>query len=91
MTYMLLNEVIKNKSLPVHEFFLFNHNNTRSTNSLKLRVLGSLRDVRKFDFCNRIVPIWNSLPDSVVTSYNSVIFLKKLQLICLNIWIRGRN
>ena len=37
-------------------------------NSLKLRVDRCRYDLREYSFCNRIVNIWNSLPESVVSS-----------------------
>ena len=37
-------------------------------NSLKLKVTRCKYDVRKFSFCNRVVNIWNALPEYVVSS-----------------------
>ena len=37
-------------------------------NSLKLQVHRCKRDIRKYSFCNRVVSLWNALPDYVVTS-----------------------
>jgi len=37
-------------------------------NSFKLKVTRCKTDIRKFSFCNRIVNLWNMLPDSVVLS-----------------------
>ena len=37
-------------------------------NAFKLMVTRCKYDVRKFSFCNRVVNVWNSLPDVVVKS-----------------------
>ena len=37
-------------------------------NSLKLKITRCRYDIKKFSFCNRVVNIWNSLPDYVVNS-----------------------
>ena len=37
-------------------------------NSFKLRVNRCTYDLRKYYFCNRIISVWNSLDDYVVTS-----------------------
>jgi len=52
---------------------------TRSRgNSFKLRVERCNLDVRTFSFCNRIVNVWNSLPDYVVTSGSVNLFKNNL-------------
>ena len=47
-------------------------------NSLKLKVDRCNYDVRKFSFCNRVVKVWNSLPDFVVTSDSINTFKRNL-------------
>lgn len=47
-------------------------------NSLKLRVERCNYDVRKYSFCNRIVNVWNSLPDNVVKSSSLNVFKNNL-------------
>ena len=47
-------------------------------NSLKLKVVRCKYDVRKFSFCNRVVNLWNSLPDYVVNSDSLNIFKNNL-------------
>ena len=47
-------------------------------NSFKLLVERCKCDVRKFSFCNRVVKVWNSLPDYVVTSVSLNIFKNNL-------------
>ena len=48
-----------------------NSNSRARGNSCKLQVFYSRLDICKYSFCNRVVSVWNSLPDYVVLS-NSV-------------------
>ena len=52
------------------DWFSFNTNNTRG-HSLKLNVNRSRLDIRKHFLCNRVIKMWNNLPESVV-SLNSL-------------------
>jgi hypothetical protein len=47
-------------------------------NSFKLKVERCNYDVRKFSFCNRVVNMWNSLPEHVVVSSSLNIFKNSL-------------
>jgi hypothetical protein len=47
-------------------------------NDLKLSKSRSKYDLRKYFFTNRVVDIWNSLPNSVVMSENTNIFKNRL-------------
>ena len=53
-------------------------------NSLKLMHTRSHYDLRKFSFCSRVVGVWNSLPDSVVTATSLNIFKNRLD----NFWCK---
>ena len=68
--------------LRIDDFFERNPNNTRG-HHLKLKVCHARLDVRKYFFCNRVVPIWNALPDNVVEAnaiYNFKICIKRVDL-----------
>jgi len=41
-------------------------------------------DLRKFNFTNRVIPIWNSLSNRVVTAYTVNCFKNCLVLVCLD-------
>ena len=45
-----------------------NHDTRNRGHTLKLNTVGCKYDVRKFSFCNRVVNVWNSLPEHIVTS-----------------------
>ena len=55
-------------------WFSFNINNTRG-HLLKLTNNRSRLDIRKHFFCNRVIRMWNNLPESVV----SLNFLEKFR------------
>ena len=52
--------------------------------SLKLLRVRSRIDLKKFSFCNRVVGLWNSLPDSVVLSQSINAFKNNLD----KLWIK---
>ena len=58
-------------------------NRTRG-NSYKLMHTRSHYDLRKFSFCSRVVGVWNSLPDSVVTATSLNMFKNRLD----NFWCK---
>ena len=60
------------------EFFDFSESTRTRGHSLKLRVMLSRLNCRKFSFALRIVAPWNSLPESVVTAKNAKIFASRL-------------
>ena len=47
-------------------------------NALKLKVERCRYDVRKYSFCNRVVNVWNALPDCVVMSSSVNMFKNNL-------------
>jgi len=49
-------------------------------NCLKLKTNRTKYDIRKYSFCNRIVKIWNSLPDEIVAADSVNCFKNKLDL-----------
>ena len=53
-------------------------NNRTRGNSFKLQVVRCKYDIRKYSFCNRVVNVWNSLPDSVVNSGSVNMFKNSL-------------
>ncbi|XP_058036648.1 uncharacterized protein LOC131197053 [Ahaetulla prasina] len=85
----LTHRIIYCNFFPVKDYFSFNHNNTRANNRFKLNINHFNLDCRKYDFCNRVVNAWNTLPDSVVSSQNPQSFNQKLSTIDLTPFLRG--
>jgi len=73
--YKILNKLYDPRTAPILELHL--DARTRG-NSQKLKVERCKYDVRKFSFCNRVVKVWNSLPDNVVTSVSINMFKRNL-------------
>ena len=48
-------------------------------------------DVRKHFLANRVVNVWNNLPNDVVLSSSMSMFARKLRLCDLSSFIRGRT
>ena len=46
--------------------FKLAHNSTTRGNSLKIDKQRCARDIRKYSFTNRVVDLWNSLPETIV-------------------------
>jgi len=62
--YKIINGLV---SLDPADFFVFHESKTRG-HKHKLVVQHSRVDARQHFFCNRVVPVWNSLPEYVVLS-----------------------
>jgi hypothetical protein len=63
--YKILNKLYDENVLPP---LLRNFDTRTRGNSCKLKVVRCKYDIRKFSFCNRVVNVWNCLPDFVVNS-----------------------
>ena len=62
----------------------FNTNSATRGNSFKLYKDRVKYDLRKYFFTNRIVDLWNSLPDTVVTADNVNLFKSRLDRYWIN-------
>ena len=69
--------------------FSFNTNNTRG-HSMKLNVIRSRLKIRQHFFCNRVIKIWNSLNESVVTLSSFEKFKDSINSLDLRPYCRGR-
>ncbi len=74
--------------IDVAKFFEFKHNRTRG-HSWALNKKYSNKDQKKFFFTQRIVNIWNFLPDTVIQSATVTAFKKSLHSINLERLLRG--
>ena len=70
---MCFNIVHGLSAIRFDDMFTFNNSCTRG-HSLKLNVPVAKSDVRKFSFAVRVVPIWNFLPENIVTASTTKAF-----------------
>ena len=85
MVYSTANSDI----LPFDDFFILNNNNTRKFDHFKIVVPKSKYGVRTYDFSNRVINVWNALPENIVTSQTSKQFMTGLKKIDLSGYLRG--
>ena len=81
--------IVKNNVLPFNEHFTLNENVTRSNHPWKLQMQKYHHNVRKNEFTNRVVHVWNSLPLSIVESQNLKEFTRKLNKHDLSKYLLG--
>ena len=74
---ILVHKILNNEDNPCPNLFNFNNNNLRGHNR-KLFLPNCNRDLRKYYFSNRIIQLWNSLPNDVVNSKDTLSFEKSL-------------
>ena len=71
------------------DMFTFNNSCTRG-HSLKLNVPVGKSDVRKYSFAVRVVPIWNSLPEKIVTASTTKSFKHLILSHNFNVFLKFR-
>ena len=71
------------------DMFTFNNSCTRG-HSLKLNVPVAKSDVRKYSFAVRVVPIWNSLPEKIVTASTTKSFKHLILSHNFNVFLKFR-
>jgi hypothetical protein len=84
MTYSICNNLV---DLNSNDFFIRNQGRTRG-HSWKLLVPTASSDTRKYFFANRVVSIWNSLPEDVVNARTISSFKVKLKNVNLDRFLR---
>ena len=63
-TFKILNGIYDERV--TSGLFKLRENSTTRGNSLKIAKERCTRDIRKFSFTNRVVDIWNSLPENII-------------------------
>ncbi len=87
MVYKILYGLV---DIDCTQFFTLSKGITRG-NSLKLFKSHVRHDVSKFFFANRVVDIWNSLPDAVVLQPSQKLFCAALSSVDLTRFLKGRG
>jgi hypothetical protein len=77
--------------LSAADFFIVSTVKRTRGHSIKLALPVSRIDCRKYFFSVRVVKVWNSLPDKLVTARNAGIFKSLLATENLNKFIVGKN
>ena len=85
----MLYSIINFDVLPFDNFFELNKNATRRKHDFKLVIPKVYTNIRKYDFSNRIINIWNALPESIVNSPNSKQFLTGLKKLTFPVTFGG--
>jgi len=81
MVFKIVTGIIDSMVLGLSFKFIGSHSVTRG-NRYKLTQKHVHYNLTKFSFSNRVVPIWNSLPDYVVSVYSVKVFESRLD----NFW-----
>jgi hypothetical protein len=84
MTYSICNRLV---DLEFDNFFIRNLSRTRG-HSWKLSVPAVNSDTRKYFFAHRVIGVWNSLPEDVVSARTIISFKKKLESVNLDSFLR---
>ena len=71
------------------DMFAFNNSCTRG-HSLKLNVPVAKSDIRKYSFAVRVVPIWNTLPEIIVTASTTKAFKHLILSHNFNVFLKFR-
>ncbi len=86
-TYKILHGLI---DIDFTEFFVFSQSGTRG-HDLKLYKSKFKHDFSKYFFANRVVDVWNQLPNSVITAPNINIFKGLINQTDLSKYLKGRG
>ena len=76
---MCYNIIHHNNSLNQQTFFTINPNTYTRGHSLRIKIPLAKSNVRLHFFTHRIAPVWNALPDELVTAPSLNIFKRRLQ------------
>ena len=86
---IFLYKILKGEILVTKEkYFEFKTTNTRG-HSMALREQKSKKDIKKYSFAQRIVKVWNYLPEDIVSARTANSFKTKLGNIDLTKFLRG--
>ena len=86
LLYKIIHGLIE---IDFNKYFSFNNANTRG-HSFKLNMNSSRLNCHKYHFFNRVVKIWNSLPDDIVTASKLSVFKKNIFCFNVNNFCIGR-
>ena len=88
MVYKIVHGLI---AIDFNLFFVPWINHGTRGHSQKIFPTQSRLDIRKYYFSNRVIPIWNSLPENIISSPNLSIFKKRVNSYNFENFLRGRT
>jgi len=74
----------------VTDFFTIVYDHTTRSNSLKLFVRSSRVNCRQHFFAVRVIDVWNSLPEDVVSAKQLSSFVNRLKCVDLSKFLLGK-
>ena len=76
-------------ALELSDFFALSNNSRTRGHNFKLFKNQFCLDVSKYFFSNRVIDMWNNLPEACVSSQTIINFKRNLMLCDLNLYLRG--
>ena len=77
-------------NIDINKYFDFKISNTRG-HSMTLKKRKYKKDIKKYSFAQRIVDVWNFLPDNVVNATSIASFKKSLHSIDFGRYLKGEG
>ena len=78
-------------ALELSDFFALSNNSRTRGHNFKLFKKQFCLDVSKYFFSNRVIDMWNNLPEACVSSQTIINFKRNLMLCDLNLYLRGSH
>ena len=78
-------------ALELSDFFVLSNNSRTRGHNFKLFKIKFYLDVRKYFLNNRVIDMWNNLPEACVSSQTIINFKRNLMLCDLNLYLRGSH
>lgn len=88
MCYKIMHSHV---ALELSDFFALSNNSRTRGHNFKLFKKQFCLDVSKYFFSNRVIDMWNNLPEACVSSQTIINFKRNLMLCDLNLYLRGSH
>ena len=80
MVFKIVHKCIDLKDSDLLTMFNTNHNSvTTRGHAFKLKTRSFRLDIARNHFCNRVVPLWNSLPSNIINKRSPILFKAALR------------
>ena len=88
MCYKIMHSHV---ALELSDFVALSNNSRTRGHNFKLFKKQFCLDVSKYFFSNRVIDMWNNLPEACVSSQTIINFKRNLMLCDLNLYLRGSH